>query len=83
MYASTNDSSVPSTGILDTLKVETAQIMRIRDNLVKMYSMMTGQTQDQVVKDLDRDNFLSAYDAMEYGLVDRVLEYNKDTDTQL
>ena len=45
--------------------------------------MMTGQTQDQIVQDLDRDNFLSAYEAMEYGLVDRVLEYNKETDTQL
>ncbi len=65
------------------IKVEAAQIMRIRDNLVKQYSMMTGQTQDQVVKDLDRDNFLSAKEACEYGLVDRVLEYNKDNDTQL
>jgi ATP-dependent Clp protease, protease subunit len=45
--------------------------------------MMTGQTQDQIVKDLDRDNFMSAQQAMEYGLVDRVLDYNKQTDTQL
>jgi hypothetical protein len=30
--------------------VEAAQIMRIRDNLVKMYSMMTGQTQDQIIR---------------------------------
>ena len=47
------------------------------------YSMMTGQTTETIIKDLDRDNFLSAYEAEEYGLVDRVLEYNKDTDTQL
>mmetsp|Transcript_8305 Transcript_8305/g.13142 ORF Transcript_8305/g.13142 Transcript_8305/m.13142 type:complete len:269 (-) Transcript_8305:52-858(-) len=70
-------------GQAEDIKVEAAQIMRIRDNLVKMYSMMTGQTQDTIIKDLDRDNFLSAYEAQEYGLVDRVLEYNKDTDTQL
>jgi ATP-dependent Clp protease protease subunit len=57
--------------------------MRIRDNLVKMYSMFTGQTQDQIIKDLDRDNFLSAAEAVEYGLVDRVLDYNKETDSQL
>eukprot|EP00957_Ditylum_brightwellii_P046400 3521759-Ditylum_brightwellii.AAC.1 len=61
-------------GQAEDIKVEAAQIMRIRDNLVKMYSMMTGQTQDQIVKDLDRDNFLSAQEAMAYGLVDRVLE---------
>jgi ATP-dependent Clp protease protease subunit len=70
-------------GQAEDIKVEAAQIMRIRDNLVKMYSMMTGQTQDTIIRDLDRDNFLSAYEAMEYGLVDRVLDYNKDTDTQL
>lgn len=70
-------------GQAEDIKVEAAQIMRIRDNLVKLYSMMTGQTQDQIVKDLDRDNFMSAQEAMEYGLVDRVLEYNKDSDTQL
>lgn len=70
-------------GQAQDIKNEAAQIMRIRDNLVKMYSMMTGQTQDTIMKDLDRDNFMSAYEAMEYGLIDRVLEYNKKTDSQL
>jgi len=70
-------------GQAQDIKVEAAQIMRIRDNLVKMYSMMTGQTQDQIVKDLDRDNFMSAQEAQEYGLVDRVLDYKKESDTQL
>jgi len=70
-------------GQAEDIKVEAAQIMRIRDNLVKMYSTMTGQTQEQITKDLDRDNFLSAQEAAAYGLVDRVLEYNKETDTQL
>jgi len=61
-------------GQAEDIKVEAAQIMRIRDNLVKMYSMFTGQTTDQITKDLDRDNFLSAQEALEYGLIDRVLE---------
>jgi ATP-dependent Clp protease protease subunit len=70
-------------GQAQDIKVEAAQIMRIRDNLVKMYSMQTGQTQDQIVRDLDRDNFMSAQEAADYGLVDRVLDYTKDSDTQL
>jgi ATP-dependent Clp protease protease subunit len=70
-------------GQAQDIKNEAAQIMRIRDNLVKMYSMMTGQTQDQIVRDLDRDNFMSAQEAADYGLIDRVLDYNKETDTQL
>ena len=35
-------------GQAEDIKVEAAQIMKIRDNLVKMYSMMTGQTSEQV-----------------------------------
>eukprot|EP01082_Thalassiosira_pseudonana_P006683 g5816.t1 g5816 contig20:224448-225574(+) len=61
-------------GQAQDIKVEAAQIMRIRDNLVKMYSMFTGQTTEQITKDLDRDNFMSAQEALEYGLIDRVLE---------
>jgi ATP-dependent protease ClpP protease subunit len=38
--------------------VEAAQIMRIKDNLVRMYAQMTGQTQEQILEDLDRDNFM-------------------------
>merc|ERR1711935_481992 len=70
-------------GQAQDIKVEAAQIMRIRDNLVKMYSMFTGQTTERIVKDLDRDNFMSAQEALEYGLVDRVLEIPKGSDTQL
>lgn len=70
-------------GQAQDIKVEAAQIMRIRDNLVKMYSMMTGQTQERIIKDLDRDNFMSAQEALEYGLIDKVLEIPKDSDTQL
>jgi len=70
-------------GQAEDIKVEAAQIMRIRDNLVKMYSMMTGQTQEQIIVDLDRDNFLSAQEAADYGLIDRVLEVAKENDTQL
>eukprot|EP00934_Nitzschia_sp_Nitz4_P006058 Nitzschia sp. Nitz4//scaffold36_size144017//16162//17161//NITZ4_003067-RA/size144017-snap-gene-0.202-mRNA-1//-1//CDS//3329549399//6048//frame0 len=61
-------------GQAEDIRVEAAQIMRMRDNIVRMYSMMTGQTQAQILKDLDRDNFLSAEEARRYGLVDRVLE---------
>jgi ATP-dependent Clp protease, protease subunit len=70
-------------GQAEDIKVEAAQVMRIRDNLVRMYSQMTGQATDTIVRDLDRDNFMSAQEAMEYGLIDRVLEYSKDRDTQL
>lgn len=64
-------------GQAEDIKVEATQIMRIRDNIVRMYAMMTGQTQEQITMDLDRDNFMSAQAAKEYGLVDNVIELKK------
>ncbi|CEM08610.1 unnamed protein product [Vitrella brassicaformis CCMP3155] len=65
-------------GQAEDIKVEAAQILRIKDNLVKMYSMMTGQTREQIIKDLDRDNFMSAQQAKEYGLIDHVIDLKTD-----
>ena len=52
--------------------------MRIKENLVRMYAQMTGQTQEQIIIDLDRDNFMSAQQALEYGLVDQVIELSEN-----
>jgi ATP-dependent Clp protease protease subunit len=49
-------------------------VLKIKENLVKMYASQTGQTEDQIVRDLDRDNFMSAAKAKEYGLIDQVIE---------
>lgn len=65
-------------GQAEDIKVEATQIMRIRDNIVKMYSMMTGRTQEEVTKALDRDNFMSAQAALEFGLIDQVIKLRKD-----
>lgn len=65
-------------GQAEDIRVEASQIMRIRNNIVKMYSMMTGQTTDQIVLDLDRDNFMSAEDALKYGLIDEIVQPNDE-----
>lgn len=41
-------------GQAEDIRVETSQILRIRNNIVKLYSMMTGQTPEQLTLDLDR-----------------------------
>lgn len=61
-------------GQAEDIRVEASQIMRIKNNIVKMYSLMTGQTVDQVVIDLDRDNFMSAEEALKYGLIDEIVQ---------
>jgi ATP-dependent Clp endopeptidase proteolytic subunit ClpP len=65
-------------GQAEDIRVEASQIMRIRNNLVKMYSMMTGQTVEQIIIDLDRDNFMSAEDALKYGLIDEIVQPNDE-----
>lgn len=56
------------------IKVEAEQILRIKKNLVAEYARMTGQTVETIIKDLNRDNFMSAEAAKEYGLIDMVIE---------
>ena len=70
-------------GQAEDIRVEASQIMRIRNNLVKMYSLMTGQTTEQIVIDLDRDNFMSAEEALAYGLIDKIVEPDDEKIRQL
>ena len=49
------------------------RILKIKGTLVTMYSQMTGQTREQIIKDLDRDNYMSAQEALNYGLIDRIV----------
>lgn len=50
------------------------EILRIRDQLNQMMADNTGQSIEKIKKDTDRDYFMSAYEAKEYGLIDQVIE---------
>ena len=56
------------------IEIEANQILRVRRELNELMAEHTGQTVEQIEKDTDRDNFMSAQEAMEYGLIDRVIE---------
>jgi len=51
----------------------------LKGRLNKILSKHTGKTEKQVEKDADRDNYMSAEDAVKYGLVDKVLESKPET----
>ena len=61
-------------GQAEDIKVEAQQILQIHENIVRMYSRVTGQEEDTIRKDLMRDNFMSAEEAKEYGLIDQVIQ---------
>ncbi|MEP0802761.1 ATP-dependent Clp protease proteolytic subunit [Funiculus sociatus GB2-A5] len=56
------------------IQIEAKEILRIRHQLNQIYADRTGQSIEKIEKDMDRDFFLSAHEAKEYGLIDRVIE---------
>ncbi|KAG8469917.1 hypothetical protein KFE25_006372 [Diacronema lutheri] len=63
-----------SQGQAEDIKMEAKQILKIKETLVTMYAQMTGQTRERIIKDLSRDNYMSAQQALEYGLIDKIVE---------
>jgi ATP-dependent Clp protease protease subunit len=53
--------------------IHAREILSIRDKLNRVLAHHTGQPLEKVQLDTDRDNFLSANDAVSYGLIDKVL----------
>jgi ATP-dependent Clp protease protease subunit len=56
------------------IEIEAREILRIRHQLNGIYATNTGQTIQKIEKDMDRDFFMSAHEAKEYGLIDKVIE---------
>lgn len=55
------------------IEIEAKQILRVRTKLNELMALHSGKTIEQIEKDTDRDYFLSAEEAMHYGLIDRVI----------
>ncbi|MEL6249381.1 MAG: ATP-dependent Clp protease proteolytic subunit [Cyanobacteria bacterium J06648_16] len=56
------------------IEIEANHIIATKRRLNELLAKHTGQTVEQIEKDTDRDNFMSAAEAVEYGLIDRVIE---------
>ena len=56
------------------IQIHAEHILKTRENLNKMLAEATGQPLEKIQLDTERDNFMSAQQAMEYGLVDKVIE---------
>jgi ATP-dependent Clp protease protease subunit len=60
-------------GQASDIEIQSREIMRLKKELNEIISKHTGQPMDQVVKDTDRDYYMTAAEAVEYGLVDEVV----------
>jgi ATP-dependent Clp protease protease subunit len=55
------------------IEIHAREILQSRDLLNELYATHTGQSVDRIRHDTERDNFMSAAEAREYGLIDEVL----------
>ena len=56
------------------IQIQAKEIQRMKDSLNALIAEQTGQSVEKVEADTERDNFMSAKEAAEYGLIDKVLE---------
>ncbi|MDD5823005.1 MAG: ATP-dependent Clp endopeptidase proteolytic subunit ClpP [Firmicutes bacterium] len=61
-------------GQASDIKIQADWMMKTKSKLNNILAEATGQDLETIEKDTDRDNFMSAMEAMEYGLIDKVLE---------
>ena len=56
------------------IKIHAENILKIKDNLNRILSLNTGKPLERIIADTERDNFMTAQEALEYGLIDKVFE---------
>jgi len=56
------------------IEIHTNHILRTKKRLNEILAEITGQTYETVARDTERDNFMTAQQALEYGLIDKVIE---------
>jgi ATP-dependent Clp protease protease subunit len=61
-------------GQVTDIEIYTKEVMKMKEQLNGILSKHTGRSMDQIDKDTDRNNFMSAEDAKAYGLVDEIIE---------
>jgi ATP-dependent Clp protease protease subunit len=58
------------------IEIHAQEILNIRARIDEIYAEHTGQTVEQINRDMERDRFFKADEAVEYGLIDRVIEHH-------
>jgi len=65
-------------GQASDIEIQANEIIELRRILNVLLSVNTGQSEKSIARDTERDNFLSAKEALDYGLVDKVIERRED-----
>jgi len=65
-------------GQASDIEIQANEIIELRRILNTLLSLNTGQSEKSIAQDTERDNFLSAKEALDYGLLDKVIERRED-----
>lgn len=65
-------------GQASDIAIQAKEIIRMRERIARVIAEETGQPLDKVLKDIDRDYWMSAQEAIDYGLVSRVISSRKE-----
>ncbi len=60
------------------IEIYTKEMLRTRDMLFKVISKHSGKDFDQIIKDADRDYYMTSQEALDYGLIDKIMERTDD-----
>jgi ATP-dependent Clp protease protease subunit len=70
-------------GQASDISIQAKEILRLRDRLNEILALHTGKSIEVIGKDTDRDFFMSAAEARDYGLVDDVVKSRRDADKKV
>ena len=56
------------------MEIDVKHMLRVKENLIEILAENTGKSYDEVFRDCERNNWMSADEALEYGIIDNVVE---------
>jgi ATP-dependent Clp protease protease subunit len=68
-------------GVAADISIQAKEILRLREKINELLARHTGKTLETIARDTDRDFFMTAEDASKYGIVDRVIVTQKETES--
>ncbi|PWV97551.1 ATP-dependent Clp protease proteolytic subunit ClpP [Hoeflea marina] len=60
-------------GMASDIEIQANEIIKMNKRLIRIFAKATGQTEEKIAKDIDRDYWISAEDAITYGLVSKIV----------
>ncbi|RYE58127.1 MAG: hypothetical protein EOP18_01675 [Rhizobiaceae bacterium] len=68
-------------GMASDIEIQAREILRMRTRLNSLYAKYTGKSIEDIERAMDRDTFLEAEEAREFGIVDKVFETRPESET--